>query len=119
MSSRRISRVEETLRHEISEIIQKEMKDPRIGFVTITSLELSPDLKHLRLYISILGTEKEKTDTLKGLENAKGFIRSEVGKRVRLKYLPEITIEVDRSIDEGMRISELIDRISDDKDDEA
>lgn len=111
MSSRRISRVEEILKHEISEIIQKDLKDPRIGFVTITSLDLSADLKHLKIYLSILGSDEEKRESLKGLSSAKGFIRSEIGKRVRLKFLPEISLEIDKSIDEGMRISELLDRI--------
>lgn len=108
MERSRTSRLGEVFKKEISDIIKKDLKDPRIGFVTITAVEISPDLKRATVFLSVLGGLEEHERSLKGLKNARGHIRSELGKRVRLKFLPELVFEIDKSIEEGMRISELI-----------
>ncbi|MDI6891555.1 MAG: 30S ribosome-binding factor RbfA [Actinomycetota bacterium] len=108
MERSRTSRLGEVFKKEISDIIKKDLKDPRIGFVTITAVEISPDLKRATVFLSVLGGQEEHKRSLKGLKNARGHIRSELGKRVRLKFLPELFFEIDKSIEEGVRISELI-----------
>ncbi|MCK4437138.1 30S ribosome-binding factor RbfA, partial [bacterium] len=85
--------------------------DPRIGFITITDVELSRDLRHAKVFISVYGDESEKEKALKGLSSAAGFIRREVGKRVKLRYTPEIVFKWDRSIEKGAQIEEVLRRI--------
>lgn len=108
MGSYRLLRVEETLKEEISEIIQKELKDPRIGLITVTSVEVSKDLKHAIIFLSALGGEEEKERCLKGLASAKGYLKQEIGKRLRLKFLPDLEFKIDPSVERGVRISKLI-----------
>lgn len=108
---RRTRRLGETLKAELSDIIQRELKDPRIGFVTITGVDVSPDLRQARVFLSIMGDEKTREEGIAGLTQARGHIRSELGKRVRLKFLPELHFRIDPSIEEGLRISKLIARI--------
>ena len=111
MTGYRLARLEEAFKEEISDIVQKGLKDPRIGFITVTSVDISPDLRYAKVYLSILGKEAEKKDSLDGLESARGYIRQELGKRVRLKFTPELSFKIDTSIDEGFRISKIIGRI--------
>lgn len=119
MTYQRADRVKELLRQVISQIIQGEMKDPRIGFATVTDVELSPDLRHAKVFVSIYGDEECKKATLKGLESAVGFIRNEIGKRIRMKNIPEIIFRFDQSIERGARISRLLHEIqSEDKEHE-
>lgn len=108
MASRRISRVNEMLKEEISQIIQEDLKDPRIEFVTITSVDVSKDLKYATVFLSILGSDGAKRECLEGLTSAKGHIKSELGKRIRIKFLPDLRFKIDETIDEGIRISKLI-----------
>ncbi|MFQ5574270.1 MAG: 30S ribosome-binding factor RbfA [Terriglobia bacterium] len=108
--SYRIARLQETFKEEIGDILQKGLKDPRIGFVSVTSVDISPDLRHCKIFVSILGDDEQREAALTGLNSARGFIRQELGKRVRMKFLPEITVKLDKSIDEGFKISELIDK---------
>ena len=107
----RSARLNEVLKEEIADILRKKLKDPRIGFVTVTGVKASPDLRHADIFVSVLGTEEEKESAYKSLKGATGFIRSELGKRLRIKFLPEISFVIDESIDEGIRISKLIKRI--------
>lgn len=109
MGGPRLSRVQEAIKEEISQIIQFELKDPRVGFVTVTSVNISPDLRQARIFLTILGNPEEQKESLAGLNSAKGFIRSELGKRIRMKFTPQIEFEIDQSIKEGIRISKLID----------
>ena len=88
MSSARPERVQEALRQEISKIVQNEIKDPRLGFITITSVELSRDLRYARVFFSVLGEEKHKKLALKGLTSAKGYIKGLLADRVKLKFMP-------------------------------
>lgn len=109
--TQRTDRINEIMKEEISQIIQKELKDPRIGFTTVTGVKVSPDLRHAVVYFSVLGDEEKTISSLAGLQSSKGFIRTELGARIRLKYLPELDFKLDRSIAEGMRIFEIITHI--------
>ena len=108
--SRRLDRVEEACKEELSEILQRETKDPRVGFVTITAVKVTPDLRHARVYVSILGTEEEATQSLAGLESARGYLRARLGKHMRLKYLPEIEFIRERVAEEALHLSELMEK---------
>ncbi len=99
------------LKIEISEIIHREMKDPRVGFVTITDVDITADLRHARVYVSVLGDDEAKRLSLKALKNASGFFRAEVGKRVKMRTTPEIDFRFDESIEQGIRMFELLQKI--------
>ncbi len=107
MGSRRVSRVEEACKEELSEILIRELKDPRIGFATITGVKMTPDLKHAQVYVSVLGSRDEVDRTFKGLESAKGWMRAHLGKRLRLKFLPEIEFCHDESSAEAQKLEAL------------
>ena len=108
----RVNRVAEQMKKELGEIISQKVKDPRIGFVTVTDVEVTGDLQNATIYISVLGNDSEKEGTLKGLDKAKGFIRSEIGKRIRLRVVPEIEFEFDESIAYGNRIETLLTQVN-------
>ncbi len=107
----RMDRVNELLRETISEILLREVKDPRIKFVTITEVKVSPDLRHCRVYYTVYGSEEDKRRVHEGLEKAAGFIRQEVNKRVRLRFIPEIEFEFDERIGKGMEVIRLLDQL--------
>ena len=109
MASGRMRRVDEAVRAVLSDAITKELKDPRIGFVTVTSVKTSPDIRHARVYVSVLGTEGEREETLEGLRSAHGFLQGTIARQLTLKHSPALTFEYDESIDHGMRITELLD----------
>jgi ribosome-binding factor A len=111
----RAARVGEQMKKELSDIIGRKLKDPRIGFVTVTDVRVTGDLQQATVYISVLGDEEQRQNTLKGLAKAKGFIRSEIGQRIRLRKTPEIYFEIDESIEYGNRIETLIKQISDEE----
>ena len=106
--SMRANRVAEQMKKELGGIIGQKLKDPRIGFVTVTDVEVTGDLQQATIFISVLGSESEKDDTLKGLNKAKGFIRTEIGQRIRLRITPEINFEFDESVAYGHRIDSLL-----------
>ncbi|HWJ78291.1 MAG TPA: 30S ribosome-binding factor RbfA [Niallia sp.] len=110
--SLRPNRVGEQMKKELGEIISRKIKDPRIGFVTVTDVNVTGDLQQATVYISVLGDQEQRENTLKGLAKAKGFIRSEIGQRIRLRKTPEINFEFDESIDYGNRIDTLLNQIS-------
>ena len=112
--SHRANRVGEQMKKELSEIIGRKIKDPRIGFVTVTDVAVTGDLQQATVYISVLGDEEQKENTLKGLSKATGFIRSEIGQRIRLRKTPEISFEFDESVTYGNRIESLITQIHSD-----
>lgn len=87
------------------------LKDPRIGMVTVTGVDMSPDLRHAWIYVTCMGTEKEKSDTMNALRHAAGWIRRELGQRIRMKFLPELVFRTDTSQDYGDRIDRLLDEI--------
>jgi ribosome-binding factor A len=108
MANKRAIRVGELLKEEISQIVLREMKDPRIGFVSVTDVEVSGDLRHAKVFISVYGSDKEKEETLEGLQQAQGFVRKLVGERVKIHHTPEIIFRYDDSIENGVHISEII-----------
>jgi ribosome-binding factor A len=103
--------VEELIVREVSEILRRDVKDPRIGFVTVTGAQVSPDLRQGRIFVSVLGSEEERNATLKGLNSAAGFVRGQFGKRVSMRVIPELTFKFDTSIARGARIHELLEQV--------
>ena len=108
MTSMRAERLAEVIRAEASEIFQRDLKDPRIGFVSITDVEVTADLRHAKIFVSVLGDEEAKQRSMAGLNRAKGHIRSELGRRLALRFVPEIHFRLDESIERGSRIVSLI-----------
>lgn len=112
MASDRLRRVDEAMRQVLSDAVTQGLKDPRVGFVTVTAVNTSPDLRHARVFVSVLGSPAEREDTLAGLRSAHGFLQRRVAGELRLKHTPTLTFEHDDTLDRAMRISELIDRHS-------
>lgn len=110
----RVERLADQARIEIADILRK-MKDPRVGFVSITEVEVSPDRRHLRAYVSILGSDEERERTLEALNHARGFVRTELGARIRLRHTPEVVFRYDPSLARGARIVELLAQIDKEK----
>ncbi len=118
MASNRIMRIAEEIKREVSDVIQHELKDPRIsGMISVTKVTVTNDLKYSKIYVSVLGNPEEKKQILLGLKNASGFIRKEIGQRVNIRYTPELVFEMDDSIEYGFRISNILKQISSEKDD--
>lgn len=115
MSQLRVEKVQELMKQEISQIIQRELKDPRIGFVTVTSVECTGDLREAKIYVSLMGSEQQVKDSWAGLNRGLGFIRREIGKRIRLRFTPELTFELDKSLDYSAHIQELLLKIKADE----
>ncbi|MBM7647086.1 ribosome-binding factor A [Bacillus ectoiniformans] len=111
--SLRSNRVGEQMKKELTDILNRKVKDPRIGFITVTDVEVTGDLQQATVFITVLGDEKKREETLKALAKAKGFIRSELGQRMRLRKTPELLFEFDASIDYGNRIESLLKKIDD------
>jgi|SRR5690606_38973768 ribosome-binding factor A len=106
--SLRSNRVAEQMKKELGDIITRKLKDPRVGFVTVTAVEVTGDLQQATVYITTLGDEAEREDTMKALEKAKGFIRSEIGSRIRLRRTPELSFQFDSSVEYGNKIEQLL-----------
>ena len=106
--SRRQDRVAALIQRELSEIIQRSVKDPRVAFCTVTQAEVSPDLKYVDVKVSVIGDEAQKEKTLAGLKSAAGFLRREIGKRLTLRYSPELRFAIDESADYLLRIDGLL-----------
>jgi len=106
-------RIRKALIKEVSDIIQRHVKDPRIsGIVSVTDIDLSADYGHAKIYISIYGTEEQKENTMEAIEDSTPYIRKEVGRRIRLRHVPELEFRMDDSLERGSRITNLIDKIS-------
>lgn len=110
--SQRSHRVGEQMKQEMMEIVGRKLKDPRVGFVTITAVEVTGDLSKATAYITTLGNEEEKEATLAGLTKATGFIRSEIGQRMKLRIVPELSFEFDKSVEYGNHIEELLTKLN-------
>lgn len=111
--SRRPKRLALQIQHEIGSMLVRDLKDRRVGFVTITGVDLSPDLRHARVFVSAMGSEPEKDASMKALSHAAGWIRHELGQRIRMKFLPEILFVPDTSQEYGERIDQLLDQLKD------
>ena len=104
----RMRRVNEAVREVLSARIAERLKDPRIGFVTVTAVETSTDLRHARVYVSVLGSEEERERSLAGLDSSHGVLQREIAAELRMKRTPTLEFVYDESIERGMRISELL-----------
>ncbi len=105
----RMRRVDEAVRAVLSDAIGKHLQDPRVGFVTVTGVETSPDLRHARVFVSVLGDSDARADSLTGLRSAQGFLQSRVAAELSLKHTPTLTFHYDESVERAVRISQLID----------
>ncbi len=103
---KRAARVSDQMKEEIADILLRKIKDPRIGFITVTEVEVSDDLKNAKVFVSIYGEDKKTP--LKGLESAAPFIRSELGRRIRMRSVPELLFRFDRTVEQGAHIMELL-----------
>ncbi len=112
MLGRRVDRIEEQLRMEISEIIEREISDPRVGLTTVTRVKVTSDLRNARVFVTTLGSEEDRKKTVQGLKSAAGYVRRSLSKRLHhLKRIPEIVFEYDESVEEEIRIEQLFDEI--------
>ena len=110
MTGDRMRRVDEAMREVLSDAITSGLKDPRVGFVTVTSVETSPDLRHARVFVSVLGNPGERRRSLQALDHAHGFLQRRVGSELRLKHTPQLQFVYDDTPERGMRITELLDQ---------
>ena len=108
MSAERMRRVDEAVRAVLSDAIASDLKDPRIGFVTVTGVKTSPDLRHARVFVSVLGDVQARSASLEGLRSAHGFLQRRVASELTLKHTPALSFEYDDSVDRGMRITQLL-----------
>ena len=111
MPGPRMRRINEVLREVIGAAIASELSDPRIGFVTVTSVETSPDLRTAKVFVSVLGDEEEREETLSGLRSSHGVIQSRIATETRMKRTPTLTFHYDDTIEQGVRISQLLDEV--------
>ena len=104
----RAERLAEVIKIEASDIIHRDLKDPRVGFTSITDVVVSADLRHAKIFVSVLGDEAAKQRTMQGLDRARGHIRSELGARLSVRFVPEILFRLDESIERGTRVVSLM-----------
>lgn len=112
----RVEKIQELIKEQVSAIIMREVKDPRIGFVTVTEVDVSSDLKNAKIYISLLGSAKQMQDSWEGLNSSVGFIRRELAHRIRMKFIPDIKFYVDTSLEYSAHIQELLTKIHQEED---
>jgi ribosome-binding factor A len=112
MARIRVNRIGEQIKKELSQIIQQEMKDPRIGFVTVTNVEMSGDLQLAKVFVSVLGDDEGKQQSLASLEKAKGYLRSEIGRRIQMRHTPELIFKMDESLAHSQHITKLLDEVN-------
>ena len=119
MQSRRISRLCDQIQEEVSDIIHRKLKDPRVGFVTVTGVRLAADLSRASVYVSVMGNPDDVTKTTACLDGASSFIRSELGRRLRIKRIPELTFRLDDSGVKGARIESILRQLKEGNDGEG
>ena len=110
MTSDRMRRVDEAVRQVLSDAVAQDLKDPRIGFVTVTSVKTSSDLRHARVYVSVFGDDAERADSLAGLESARGALQRRLARELRMKHTPTLEFDYDDTIDRAMRVEQILDR---------
>ncbi|MCW2277894.1 30S ribosome-binding factor RbfA [Heliophilum fasciatum] len=108
MSGHRVARMSEEIKRELARLLRDEMKDPRLGFVSVTAVEVSKDIRHANVFVSVLGKEEERKNSLAALKQASGFLRSELAQAISARYIPELVFIFDPSIERGTRIAELL-----------
>jgi ribosome-binding factor A len=109
MATARMRRVNEVIRQVLGDVITTDLKDPRVGFVTVTDVDTSPDLRTARVYVSVLGGDSEREKALEGLDSSHGFLQGKIAAELRMKRTPTLTFHYDESVDRGVRISRLLD----------
>ena len=114
MTADRMRRVDEAMREVLSGAITSELKDPRVGFVTVTSVDTAPDLRHARVYVSVLGTDAVRRRSLDGLQSAHGYLQRRVADELHLKHTPTLDFVYDDTLDRAQRIDELLEREAED-----
>jgi len=116
-TNRRVSRVAELIKREVSQMLLNGIKDDRVGtgMVSVTDVDVSGDLQHAKIYVSIYGTDEAKVETMAGLKSATGYVRSELGARVRLRRTPEVIFLEDRSIERGNKVLALLSKLNDER----
>lgn len=114
MQGKRLDRVNQLIREEISLLLQRELKDPRLGFVTVTEVEVSKDLRQAKIFVSVLGDENQWAASLTGLHSARGFIRHWLRQHLELRVIPELQFRADRSMEHAARIQQLLQRLGGD-----
>ena len=112
MASYRPARVGELIQAELATLLMRGLKDPRLEMSTVSYVEVTPDLRHARVYISRLGSEAEQDAMLQGFQRAAGFIRGQLGRRLKLRYIPQLTFELDTGIAYGVRISSMLNKLT-------
>lgn len=112
----RQEKIQRLLKTEVSDILRREFKDPRLGFVTVTDAEVTSDLRHARIFVSVMGSPEDRETNMAVLRGSARFVRQELGKRIQMKVLPDIEFRLDVSIDQGVRMLELLERIKRDED---
>lgn len=113
MSKKRVDRLNSLIKEVISEVIRKEVKNPHVNeLITVTQVDITSDLRYAKVYVSVMGSETDKQETLRALESAAGFIAVQASKKMVLRYFPELTFKLDDSLDKQMRIEELLNKIS-------
>jgi len=110
--SHRPERLAEAIKKEVSDLLREELKDPRIGFSTITWVEVSNDLKYAKIFVSVYGSKEEQKATMTALTKAQGYVRTELGRRIRLRQVPEISFKLDDSIEHGSKVIKLLDGVT-------
>jgi len=115
MGQLRVEKVQELIKQEISTMILKDIKDPRVGFVTITQVEVTGDLLSAKIYVSLMGSDEQKAETWKGLQSSLGFMRSEIGKRIRMRLTPTLSLHLDDSLNYSAHIQELLLKIKEEE----
>ena len=113
---RRIDRLGDQIREEIADIIARKLKDPRVGFVTVTAVYVSEDLRHAKVFVSIYGDEKTQAETMKGLNSAAGFVKGEIGRRIKIKFTPDIVFKQDTSLEKAAHVLDILDHIKKEED---
>jgi ribosome-binding factor A len=108
MEHKRTDRVADLILKELAEVLLRKVKDPRLGEITLTAVKVSPDLRHARVYYSLLGNDEKKIEVAAGLESAKGFLKRELGKRLELRHVPDISFHFDDSLEYGSHIDRLL-----------
>lgn len=109
----RVEKVRKALIREVSNLVRSSLKDPRIsGIISITDVELSSDCRHAKVFVSIFGSEDERQNSMEALESSAGFIRSEIGKRIPMRFTPEILFRLDDSLERGSRVTQILEKIS-------
>ena len=112
----RIEKLQELIKQEVGKMLLYDIKDPRIGFVTVTDVEMTGDLREAKIHVSLMGNDEQIKNSMEGLQSALGFVRREIGKRIRLRFTPEISFAPDKSLDYSEHIQKLLLKIEKERD---